>query len=153
MFSALRSLFASLSKSVVLFAEIMSLDPVELDRTTKDLLLYIDSESVATTSTLKRVMGVSSTKQIKYRMREYLIPHGLVREEEQGTDEAGRHLPIRYIITDAGEEYVDLYREALHETNDDSLEDRLKRVERLTDRLREELVKMKYNQSTGDSTD
>jgi hypothetical protein len=128
----------------------MDLDPANLDRTTKDLLLYLDAEAVASTADLKEVMDVSSTKQIKYRAREYLIPAGLVREEKQGTDEHGRHLPLRYIITDRGEEYVDLYGDSLRDTSGDSLDDRVRRLERLTNRLREELVQMKHGPQGGD---
>lgn len=116
-----------------------SIDIDELDRISKDALLEMRDAGECTSSELRDATEANSTKQIKYRCREYLLPSGIVEETQWGADDHGRDLPVVYSLTEAGEDWVSAYEPELADTSDDSVEERVSRLERQVRGLRRQV--------------
>lgn len=110
-----------------------------LDRISKDVLIELSRSDELTSSELRDRTEASSTKQIKYRIREYLRPAGWVDEWQQGRDEYGRDLPVVFMLTSAGEEFVGAFEGELADTSNDSVEERVARLERQVRSLRKQV--------------
>jgi predicted MarR family transcription regulator len=123
-----------------------------LDPLTKDILLCLmEQDGSATTSDVRETVGVESTKRVKYRVRTKLQPHGLVRVEKRGKDEYGRDLPHRIHLTETGEALCESYENELRSSDGLDVEERVDRLERQFDRLREEVIQLRFGDPAGDS--
>lgn len=120
-----------------------------LDSLTKDILLRLMQDGSATTSDLREAVGVESTKRVKYRVRTKLQPNGLVRVEKRGKDEYGRDLPHRIHLTEKGEAFCESYEDELRSSDGLDVEERVDRLERQFDRLREEVIRLRFGDPAG----
>lgn len=111
----------------------------DLDRISKDVLLELSREEELTSSELVNRTEANSTKQVKYRIREYLAPAGWIDEWQQGQDEHGRDLPVVFVLTGEGSDFVAAYEPELSDTSNDSVEERVSRLERQVRGLRRQV--------------
>ena len=109
---------------------------VELDQLGVEILEALVAHGGEATSTeLRKYLGIESTTRFNYRVREYLAPEGLV-DTHQPEAEPGHYPAKEVTLTEQGKEYLEAVAAELETERD--IADRVDRLEEQVDALREE---------------
>lgn len=109
---------------------------VEVDNLCEEILEGVAQHGGTATSTqVRKLLGIDSTTRFNYRIREKLVPEGLV-ETRQPDPSPGEFPPKEITLTDHGKDYL----ESLDSQGrfGDDLAARLERLEEQVDSLRQE---------------
>jgi len=109
---------------------------VELDQTGVDILrALVQHDGTATSTELRKFLGLDSTTKFNYRVREYLAPEGLIKTH-QPEPEPGGFPPKEITLTEHGKEYLEGLDSG--DRNSGGIADRLDRLEEQVEGLRQE---------------
>jgi len=114
---------------------------VEVDNLCVEIMEGIAQHGGTATSTqLRKLLGVDSTTRFNYRVREKLVPEGLV-ETRQPDPSPGEFPPKEITLTDHGEDFL----ESLDSEGrfGDEIAARLERLEEQVDALRQENLELR----------
>lgn len=109
---------------------------VELDQLGVEILkALVQHDGTATSTEIRKFLGLDSTTKFNYRVREYLAPEGLV-ETHQPEPEPGGFPPKEITLTEHGEEYLESIASGGRSSG--GIADRLERLEEQVEGLRKE---------------
>jgi len=108
---------------------------IDIDELGIDILeALIEHGGDATSTEIRKYLGIDSSTRFNYRVREYLAPEGLI-ETHQPEPEPGKYPPKEIALTSHGQEYLDSLGT---EGKSGGIADRLDRLEEQVDGLRKE---------------
>jgi chromosome segregation ATPase len=105
---------------------------MDLDSTSKHILIRLNEVEKATAPDLRDSVGVDQSQQIHYRMDNKLIPRNLVVEGARREEPGSRRNSRVYRITEDGKNWVEEHR---HEVTLNSIDEAEAAIERLSERI------------------